>query len=50
MDVEYKPMTHGIYEVMWLQILLEDQRICSNGPVKQYCDKKSAADIANYPV
>lgn len=46
-EAEYKSMVHGICELMWLKILMEDLRLLSNGPMRLYYDNKAAIDIAH---
>jgi hypothetical protein len=43
-------MTHGICELLWLQILLVELKLYKHGPLMLYCDNKAAIDIANNPV
>jgi len=37
----------GICELLWLEIILKDLKIKWNGPIKLYCDNKSAITIAH---
>ena len=43
-------MALGICELLWLKIILEDLGIAREGPMKLYCDNKSAINIAHNPV
>ena len=43
-------MALGICELLWLKIILDDLNIEWNGPMKLYCDNKSAINIAHKPV
>lgn len=43
-------MALGICELLWLKIILQDLKIEWNGPMKLYCDNKSAINIAHNPV
>ena len=43
-------MALGICELLWMKIILDDLKIKCNGPMKLYCDKKSAINIAHNPV
>jgi hypothetical protein len=43
-------MAQGICELLWLKIILEDLKIKWEGPMKLYCDNKSAISIAHNPV
>jgi len=37
-EVEFRAMTQGICELLWLKIILEDLRIKSDDPMRLYCD------------
>ncbi|RDX97275.1 DNA-directed RNA polymerase I subunit 1, partial [Mucuna pruriens] len=39
-------MAQGICELLWLKVILEDLKIKWDGPMKFYCDNKSAINIA----
>jgi hypothetical protein len=43
-------MAQGICELLWMKIILEDMKIKWNGPMKLYCDNKSAISIAHNPI
>ena len=43
-------MALGVRELLWLKIILEDLKFKWEGPMKLYCDNKSAIDIAHNPV
>lgn len=43
-------MTQGVCEFLWLKIILDDLKIKWEGPMKLYCDNKSAINIAHNPV
>lgn len=45
-EAEFRAMDHGISEVLWLSNL-DDLRIKRSGPIKLYCDDKSAITIAH---
>ncbi|GAV70211.1 hypothetical protein CFOL_v3_13709, partial [Cephalotus follicularis] len=47
---EFRTMAQGICELLWLKIILEDLKIKWEGPMKLYCDNKSAINIAHNPV
>nr|KYP52007.1 Copia protein [Cajanus cajan] len=49
-ESEFRGMTQGICELLWLKIILEDLKITWDGPMKLYCDNKSAINIAHNPV
>ena len=40
----------GLCELLWLEIILDDLRLASNGPIKLFCDNKSAINIAHNSV
>ena len=40
-------MVIGICELLWLKIIIDDLKIEWNGPMKLYCDNKSAINIAH---
>ena len=43
-------MAHGICELLWLKIILQDLKIKWKGPMKLYYDNKSAINIVHNPV
>ena len=47
---EYKGMTRGLYEALWLRFLLEDLGYPLRQPIQLYCDNKATYDIAPNPV
>ena len=49
-EAEFRAMAQGICELLWLKIILEDLKIKWEGPMKLYCDNKSAISIAHNPV
>ncbi|KAM1065823.1 hypothetical protein TB2_020907 [Malus domestica] len=49
-ETEYRGMTHGICELLWLQILLTKIGFKPKGFMVLYCDNQSAQEIANNPV
>ena len=49
-EAEFWAMAQGICELLWLKIILEDLKIKWEGPMKLYCDNKSAISIAHNPV
>jgi len=42
-------MAHGICELLWLKIILEDLKIRWNKPMKLYFENKSAISIVHSP-
>lgn len=49
-EAEFRAMAQGICELLWLKIILEDLKIKWDGPMRLYCDNKSAISIAHNPV
>ena len=45
-EVEFRLMTIGVCELLWLKIILEDLKIVWE-PMKLYCNNNSAIDIAH---
>ncbi|RVW64248.1 Retrovirus-related Pol polyprotein from transposon RE1 [Vitis vinifera] len=49
-EAEFRAMAQGVCELLWLKIVLEDLKIKWDGPMRLYCDNKSAISIAHNPV
>ncbi|KAL0553890.1 hypothetical protein IC582_007794 [Cucumis melo] len=49
-EAEYRPMSLGICEEIWLQKVLFDLHQECETPLKLFCDNKAAISIANNPV
>jgi hypothetical protein len=49
-EAEFRAMAQGVCELLWLKIILEDMKIKWDGPMRLYCDNKSAISIAHNPV
>ncbi|MEI4902508.1 Ty1/Copia family ribonuclease HI, partial [Klebsiella pneumoniae] len=49
-EAEFQSMAHGVCELLWLKIILEDLRITWEVPMKMYSDNKSTINIAHNPV
>ena len=49
-ESEFRSMAIGICELLWLKIIIDDLKIKWEGPMKLYCDNKSAISIAHNPV
>lgn len=49
-EAEFQAMAQGVCELFWLKIILEDSKIKWDGPMRLYCDNKSAISIAHKPV
>ena len=41
-EVEFRAVTHGICEIMWIRRLLEELKMTGSSPMKLYCDNKAA--------
>lgn len=49
-ESEFRSMAVGICELLWLKIILDNLKIKGEGPMRLYCDNKSAMSIAHNPV
>ncbi|WMV36910.1 hypothetical protein MTR67_030295 [Solanum verrucosum] len=49
-EAEFRGMTHGLCELLWIQRVLRDLGVERVGPMKLFCDNKSAIQIAQNPV
>ena len=49
-EAEYRAMSLGLSEMLWVRNLLTELKVMRRGPVKVWCDHKSAINIANNPV
>ena len=49
-ESEFRATAQGLCELLWLKIILDDLRIKWYDPMKLYCDKKSAINIAHNPI
>ena len=49
-EVEFRAMTLGICELMWLKGLLRELQVNLENPMRLYCDNKDAITIAHLPV
>ncbi|RVW28025.1 Retrovirus-related Pol polyprotein from transposon RE1 [Vitis vinifera] len=49
-ESEFRTIAQGLCELLWLKIILDDLRIKWDGPMKLYCDNKSAINIAHNPI
>ena len=45
-EAEYRAMSHGVCELLWLQTFLRDLGFPDVSPMKLYCDNKAAINIA----
>ena len=49
-EVEYRAMSQGLSEMLWVRNLLRELKILRQGSLKVWCDNMSAINIANNPV
>jgi hypothetical protein len=49
-EAEYRAMSLVVCEMLWLKNLLTELKVLRRGPLKLWCDNKSAINIANNPV
>jgi hypothetical protein len=49
-EAEYRAMTLGVAEMLWLRALLVELKVDQSAQMKLWCDNKSAISIANNPV
>jgi hypothetical protein len=49
-EAEYRAMTLGVTEMLWLRALLVELKIDQRAQMKLWCDNKSAISIANNSV
>ncbi|RDY13166.1 Copia protein, partial [Mucuna pruriens] len=46
-EVEFRAMTQGICEGLWMNIILDDLKVKYEGPIKLFCDNNSIISIAH---
>ena len=49
-EAEFRGMTLGRCEALWLTLLLHDLGYLSKQPIRLFCDNKATCDIAHNPV
>ncbi|RVW48679.1 Retrovirus-related Pol polyprotein from transposon RE1 [Vitis vinifera] len=49
-EAEFRGMALGLYEALWLRLLLQDLGYLSRQPIRLFCDNKATCDIAHNPV
>ncbi|RVW73995.1 Retrovirus-related Pol polyprotein from transposon RE1 [Vitis vinifera] len=49
-EAEFRGMTFGLCEALWLRLLLQDLGYLSRQPIRLFCDNKAGCDIAHNPV
>ncbi|KAA3456887.1 calmodulin-binding protein 60 A-like isoform X2 [Gossypium australe] len=47
---EFRVMTQGICELLWIKIILDDLKVKWNESMRLYCDNKLAISITHNPV
>ncbi|KAK5785228.1 hypothetical protein PVK06_039791 [Gossypium arboreum] len=49
-EAEYRALSHGICEGVWIQRLMGELKVPYTRPMKMYCDNQLAVSIAHNPV
>ena len=49
-ESEFRAMAHGVCELLWMKIILDDLKVHYEAPMRLFCDNKSAISIAHNPV
>ena len=49
-EAEYRALSHGICEGVWIQRLMGELKVPFTRPMKMYCDNQAAVNIAHNPV
>ncbi|RVW26217.1 Retrovirus-related Pol polyprotein from transposon RE1 [Vitis vinifera] len=49
-EAEFRGMTLGLCEALWLRLLLQDLGYLSRQPIRLFCDNKATCNIAHNPV
>ncbi|RVX00850.1 Retrovirus-related Pol polyprotein from transposon RE1 [Vitis vinifera] len=49
-EAEFRGMTLGLCEALWLRLLLQDLGYLSRQPIRLFCDNKAACDISHNPI
>ncbi|KAG8501038.1 hypothetical protein CXB51_003111 [Gossypium anomalum] len=49
-EAEYRALSHGICEGVWIQRLMRELKVPFTRPMKMYCDNQAAVSIAHNPV
>lgn len=44
---EFRAITQGIFELLWVEIILDNVKIKWEGKMKMYCDKKLTINVAH---
>jgi hypothetical protein len=48
-EAEYRALSQGLCEMLWVKYLLSELKLLRKGPLKVWCDNQSAIAIANNP-
>uniref|UniRef100_A0ACD5X204 Uncharacterized protein n=1 Tax=Avena sativa TaxID=4498 RepID=A0ACD5X204_AVESA len=46
-EAEFRAMASGLCELMWLQLLLDELRVCGNTRLQLYCDNQATINLIN---
>ena len=49
-EAELQATAHGIYEALWLKMVLEELKMIVQTPIRILCDNKAAINISHNPV
>ena len=49
-EAEFKAMTQGVCELLWIKLLLHDLGIDQKDSIRLYCDNKASINIVHNPV
>ena len=49
-EVEYRALSQGLSEMLWVKHLLGELKLLRKGPLRVWCNNQSAISIANNPV
>ncbi len=49
-EAKFRAMAHGICELLWMKIILDDLKVNYEGSMRLFCDNKSAISIAHNPI
>ncbi|KAG8491054.1 hypothetical protein CXB51_014208 [Gossypium anomalum] len=49
-EAEYRALSHGICEGVWIQRLMRELKVPYTRPIKMYCDYQAAVSITHNPV
>ncbi|KAE8672148.1 Protein ARABIDILLO 2 [Hibiscus syriacus] len=49
-EVEYRALSHGICEGIWIQLLMGELKVLYTRPIKMYCDNQAVVSITHNPL